>query len=257
MNHPREILQSLSKDAYLIPSEIREWWINYLYNHLDRYLDTLSELTKHGLHGKILDVGSAPGHFIVLLKELGYDVIGVDINPDRCMKFFKKYNVEVRKVDIETEKLPFEDRSFDFVLFLEMLEHLRINPLHALREIRRVLKPTGMLILTTPNITLPKRIHFLLGKSYQGNPAKEFAKLEKIGHMGHIRLYTLSEIKELLRFTGFKINRYTYIGKTRRKWKLPAFIKQSLFKPYLCIMATKYYPENMEYLQKFKGVECV
>ncbi|RLI00134.1 hypothetical protein DRO19_00330 [Candidatus Bathyarchaeota archaeon] len=237
----RDILDSLREDADLVSSEIRDWWLHYLFYHFDRYLDTLSVLSGCGLKGKILDVGCVPGHFTVLLKRLGCDVVGVDINPDRCSKFFEKHGVEVKRVDVEVEPLPFPDGCFDTVLFLEMIEHLRINPLFALREIHRVLKPNGTMILTTPNITLTKRIRAFLGKSWQGNPAAEFSKLEKIGHMGHIRLYTLQEIKELLECTGFKIQKCHYIGKKKGGWKSKIlyllFPSEKAFRPYICIIS--------------------
>ncbi|MHA1583164.1 MAG: class I SAM-dependent methyltransferase [Candidatus Baldrarchaeia archaeon] len=243
------ILRSLKKDVSLIDESIQDWWLNYLHEHFNRYLETLSVLFKLGLHGKILDVGSVPGHFTVLLKRLGYNVVGVDINPKRCMKYFQKYNLKVEKVDIETEKLPFQDNSFDFVLFMEMLEHLRINPLFALREIYRVLKSPGYMVLTTPNITLPMRISFLLGKSYQGNPAEEFAKLDRIGHMGHIRLYTLHEIRQLLEFSGFKVEYFMHLGKTKGGWKTKLlrllYPKQREFKPYLCVISSPNKPPKL------------
>jgi SAM-dependent methyltransferase len=95
---------------------------------------------------------------------------------------------------------------------MEILEHLHINPLFALREINRVLKPKGTLILSTPNINLLHKIMFLFGKSYQENPLEAFKTQEKFGFMGHIRLYFEHEIKQLLEATAFKpINAHTKI----------------------------------------------
>ena len=54
--------------------------------------------------------------------------------------------------NIEGGAFPFEDDHFDVVLFCEIIEHLTNDPLVALREIKRVLKPDGVLVLTTPNV---------------------------------------------------------------------------------------------------------
>jgi SAM-dependent methyltransferase len=116
------------------------------------------------------------------------------------------------QVDIEREPLPFPSGEFETVLFTEILEHLRINPLHALREVARVLTPGGRLLLSTPHITPLDRVRFLWGRSYQGNPVREFRKLEWLGHMGHIRLYSLDEINEFLQEVGLRMQSHIFGG---------------------------------------------
>ncbi len=208
-----EILRSLEKDAELIQPRLRDWWVNYLGKHFDYYLDVLSCLNEADRGASILEIGSVPGQFTAMLKQLGFAVQGVDLDPSRVDGFWRKHDIPVAKVDIEQQELPFPDAAFDLAIFAEVLEHLRVNPLHALAEIRRVLKPGGRIILSTPNITPMNRVSFLLGRSYQGNPVREFQKLEQIGHMGHIRLYSLDEVKGLLRHCGFEVRSHTFKGK--------------------------------------------
>ena len=208
-----EILRSLEKDADLIQPRLRDWWVNYLGKHFDYYLDVLSCLEDVDRGARILEIGSIPGQFTAMLKQLGFSVQGVDLDPGRVDGFWQKHDLPVEKVDIEQQKLPFPDDTYDVAIFAEVLEHLRMNPLHALSEIRRVLKPGGRIILSTPNITPMNRVSFLLGRSYQGNPVREFQKLEQIGHMGHIRLYSLDEVKGLLRHTGFQVRSHSFKGK--------------------------------------------
>jgi SAM-dependent methyltransferase len=58
-------------------------------------------------------------------------------------------------------RLPYDDASFDVILLVEVIEHLENHRL-ALSELARILKPNGVLILTTPNIMrLNSRLHFL------------------------------------------------------------------------------------------------
>jgi len=122
-----KILNSLEDEIDLIQPHLAEWWLNYLKSHKQHYLNLLSFLGKDR-EIKILEVGSVPGHFTILLKNLGYNIHGVDIDPSRITKLIEKHNIQITKTDIEVEKLPFSTESFDLILFTEILEHLRINP---------------------------------------------------------------------------------------------------------------------------------
>lgn len=242
-----EILTSMKQDVEVVPSAIADWWIEYLYQQWNRYMDLLSFLDNSDKRKKdtILEIGAVPGHFTVLLKRLGYNVTGVDIDPDRVKSLWTKYNILVKKADIEKDPLPIPSDSCDIVLFVEVIEHLRINPLYTLRELYRVLKPGGRIILSTPNITPLNKLDFLLGRDYQEDPVEAFKKLETLGHMGHIRLYTLREIRSLLRYAGFEISSHSYKGQDYRVgWKakvIKAFLyfKRDQFCPYLYVIAKK------------------
>ena len=238
-----KILKSLEMDIELVNLNIANWWINQLHTCKNRYFEALSFLERNVIEGKILEIGSVPGHFTVLLNRLGYDVRGVDIDPTRVKLFWDKYDIMVDKVDIEQESLPFPSDSFDVVLFMDILEHLRLNPLHALREVYRVLKPSGRIILSTPNITLIHRLIFLFGRSYQGNPVIEFKKLEWLGHMGHIRLYSLDEVKAFLEYVGFRICSHKYLckipGGLRTKILTLIYPKKEHLLKYLYVIAKK------------------
>lgn len=237
------ILRSLEADVDLIPSNIADWWKTYLHRHFNRYLDTLSFLDSPDMKRRILEIGSVPGHFTVLLKKLGFDVVGVDIDPTRVSQIWQKYDLSVEIADIERKPLPFSSDSFDIVLFAEILEHLRLNPLFALREVHRVLKSRGRIILSTPNITPLHRLLFLIGRSYQGDPLEEFKKLEWLGHMGHIRFYSLEEARGFLEYVGFGAISQEFKGKVPGG-KLGRFLmllspKRDRFRNYLYLTGTK------------------
>jgi SAM-dependent methyltransferase len=87
-----------------------------------------------------LDLGCRDGYWAEKLATKGYDVTAVDLRP--------KYS-KATKVDANLA-LPFPTGSFDLVWCTEVIEHLR-DPVFTLSEIRRVLKPGGKLLLTTPN----------------------------------------------------------------------------------------------------------
>ena len=98
----------------------------------------------------------------------------------------------------------FKPSSFDVVVMSEVLEHLGVNAIHALRECHRMLRSGGHLILSVPNVSLRHRVRFLFGRDYQGDIVQEFRSLETLGHMGHFRLYSHREVSSLLEYAGFE-----------------------------------------------------
>ena len=83
--------------------------------------------------------------------------LGCGINPQRDANFRVDY-VETPEIthvlDIDREKLPFEDNFFDKIYCLHVLEHLS-NVEHAMREMHRCLKPTGVAIIEVPYFRSP------------------------------------------------------------------------------------------------------
>lgn len=210
-------LESLCGEArLLVPQNLRAWWLTYLKSHLDHYTSVLSRLPPPASCGKLLEVGCVPGHFTLLLADLGYEISCVDIDPNRLAQLWTAHSINVHKVDIETENLPFKNKTFSVVLFTEVLEHLRVQPIFALREIARVTDEGGKIILSVPNITPIHRWRFFTGRDYQGDIIQEFEKLEKFGHMGHFRLYSAKEVQRLLQYVGYTEVKYTRGGSLPR-----------------------------------------
>ncbi len=87
-----------------------------------------------------LDMGCGDGFWSGRLASAGYAVTSIDLE--------KNYPAAIA-VNLENG-LPFPDRSFDLVWSTDVLEHLH-TPVRAVAEIKRVLKPGGLLTLTTPN----------------------------------------------------------------------------------------------------------
>jgi 2-polyprenyl-3-methyl-5-hydroxy-6-metoxy-1,4-benzoquinol methylase len=103
-------------------------------------------------NAEMLDVGSGEGVLVEKFRELGYNIIGVDLN------YASKY---VIKGDMT--KLPFKNETFGYILCLDVIEHLNFEEQKkALSEIKRALKKNGELILSVPNLAhFASRISFL------------------------------------------------------------------------------------------------
>jgi SAM-dependent methyltransferase len=102
--------------------------------------------------------------------------------------------------NVEEDEFPFDSHAFDVVLFCEILEHLLMDPLKVLRQIHRVLKPGGTLVLTTPNVA---RLDNLLSMVNGANIYDPYSGFGPYGR--HNREYTRHELHRLLEFAGFDV----------------------------------------------------
>ena len=96
---------------------------------------------------KMLEPGCGRGEVLKNFKELGLEVVGMDISPE-ATKFDN--GLDVKLCDIENEALPFDDNTFDVIYSKSFIEHL-YYPERYLEEAYRVLKPNGILLTLTPD----------------------------------------------------------------------------------------------------------
>jgi ubiquinone/menaquinone biosynthesis C-methylase UbiE len=104
---------------------------------------TLKSLDKIIPKGKILDVGCGTGHYAEVLKDREW--YGVDISPESIKKAKKHY--KEAKVGNVTKHIPYPDNSFDHVLTMDFLHHVPNKISNVIKEIKRVLKPGGVVTI--------------------------------------------------------------------------------------------------------------
>jgi 2-polyprenyl-3-methyl-5-hydroxy-6-metoxy-1,4-benzoquinol methylase len=122
-------------------------------------------LTTNSKPRQVLDVGCAKGYLVYAFRELGVEAYGVDISQYAISQSPESVRGYLQNVDVEFEKLPFEDETFDMVTSLECMEHLQ-NPSHAVSEMARVLKPGGIAAIGTPKMTIWRIIfNLVFGRS--------------------------------------------------------------------------------------------
>ena len=228
-----EIINQLEKELQGDQSDLSGLNVYYFNVHRKRYINDAITFVKHFKGGKVLEIGSAPYHVTYILNQMCPDLTGLDISPDRHSDFIEKMSLNIIQCNIETEPLPFENNTFHYILLNEVFEHMRINPIKTLKEINRVLHPTGTLVLTTPNLySIQNVVDFILGKGFD-NPYDEFKKLETLGQMGHVREYSVNQIRTFLKNTGFlshTVNRNSYT--TLKGYLYPFNLIRKIFPRY-------------------------
>ena len=152
---------------------------------------------------RILDVGCGTGANLLMLSEYG-DAEGVDISED-ALAFCRERGLEKVRLGA-AEKLPYADGTFDLVTALDVVEHMD-DDLAGLREMRRVLRPGGRVLLFVPTFM------FLWGVQDDVS--------------NHRRRYRLPELKRVLEKAGFAIERTTYANIT---FFLPILLMRKLMR---------------------------
>jgi len=230
---------------------------NYLKNLRDSYVRTVSDIDRFlgiGRENKhCLEIGSFLGAVSISLRKLGYRVSALDIpefhNSAKLRELYRQNDVDFGGINLRSSKLPFESNVFDAVVICEVMEHLNFNPLPALLEINRVLKPDGYVYIGMPNqASLTNRIRLLKGQSIHNRIQDFFQQLDKSDNMIvglHWREYTMPETIELIGRMGFKtVESYYFMGSTYNS-KFPKSLLKKLiyshapFKPFQVVIGQK------------------
>ncbi len=97
--------------------------------------------------GKVLELGSAHGGFVALLRWAGFDAIGLEVSPWLVEFARRTFDVPMLLGAIEEQDL--EPASFDVIAAMDVVEHLP-DPVRSLKRCAELLKPDGLLLIQTP-----------------------------------------------------------------------------------------------------------
>ena len=178
------------------------------------------------------------------LLQLGFRVSPLD-NAQAAFSVMDGYhNATPVHCDIDRERIPLADGSVDAVLVNEVVEHLRIDLIHSVREMLRVLRPGGLLLMSTPNLRSFGGLRNLIvnGQAWgvSGGVYEQFAWLEKVGAMGHIREYTPTEMRDFFQKVGFSNEAVIYRSNYSRRtvWYYLSLLAPQ-FRPYFSLVCRK------------------
>ncbi|WP_375501050.1 class I SAM-dependent methyltransferase [uncultured Jatrophihabitans sp.] len=158
-------------------------------NYWFRRHEAAYEFALRHVRGHVLEVGCGEGYGTALLASAATSILGVDYDRATVQHAARQYP-QARFVRGNLAALPVGDAAVDVLATLQVIEHVWDHP-QFVRECRRVLRPDGLLLVTTPN-----RLTFSPGRETPLNPF-------------HTKEFTSIELVELIRHGGF---RSTWIG---------------------------------------------
>lgn len=107
--------------------------------------------------GKIIDAGCGFGKWVIFLTKKGYDIIGIDNNSLALTKL-KEFDTSLNIEFGDVQKLEYPDNSFDAYISMGVVEHFEEGPIKVLKEAYRILKPGGLIFLSTPTVNFIRKI---------------------------------------------------------------------------------------------------
>jgi len=184
---PREMMLHTYPNLFAV--EESHWWHIGRRRIITSFVKAICDQVKDR-RARILDVGCGTGANLVRLADFG-DAEGVDISPD-ALKFCRERGLHNVKLGA-AETLPYEDGEFDLVTALDVVEHID-DDVASLREMHRVLRPGGRVLLFVPTFM------FLWGIQ------------DEVSH--HRRRYRMTELRRAVTAAGFEVERTTYANIT-------------------------------------------
>lgn len=167
----------------MLQDEDSHWWYKMRRSIVDNYLNAAFANCKRL---KLLDLASACGANLLFYDKYG-DIYGIDIS-EKSMEFCLRKGIH-NIIRADVHDLPFTAKSFDAVIALDALEHFK-DDIAVLKEISRVLKDSGLLIITTPALNILWSQH-----------DEAFC---------HLRRYSKSALNNKLKEAGFNIEFFSY-----------------------------------------------
>lgn len=185
----------------------------------DPRFEVLAQWIQPKTSDKIFECGCGSGYLSSLIKQHSPEVFisGCDIS-EKALERAKTILNKAYSLNLDNENIPESNESFDRAICSEVLEHL-YDPDHCLDELTRILKKSGIIYITVPNVAyFPNRVRLLAGHI---PPV--------INDIRHIRSFTKKKIEEMLNQRGYEIKRVTATGRLNGLAKVsPSFFGRTL-----------------------------
>lgn len=183
-------------------------------HHRDKnYTEDLELIHKYKPSGNFLDIGTNMGFFLRKAKQWkDWKLYGVEPSPSLSCMARKYFGLDIKTTSLKDAC--FENEFFDIITMTDVLEHI-VNPGEILKEIRRILKPDGILFIKVPNGL------FNLFKLKIAGLAKKLKNYDIFDSYEHVVHYSGNTLKKIIKKHGFQVIK-TSIGKPIQ---LPAWHK--------------------------------
>ncbi|MBI5903959.1 MAG: class I SAM-dependent methyltransferase [Deltaproteobacteria bacterium] len=179
-----------NEEIYTVENRIKAY-LSRVDDFKKRYRRYLSNIKRFQEGGKLLDIGCNIGLFLTVAREEGFSVAGVELN--RACADYARNTFGLEVFSDVVEKVGFASHGFDVVTLFDVLEHVPDIETF-LSEVRRILKPGGLLVVQSPNL------HSLMASLTKG----EWVWLSPPDHIYH---FTPSTLSRLLEANGFAVRK--------------------------------------------------
>ena len=183
MGELNETYSKYGRNDYLSPITIMR------YNEL---LDKMEPLRKNN---RLIDVGCGIGYFLDVAKQRGWEVYGTEYT-DNAIEICTKKGIKMQQGALDSKN--YEPGYFDVVTSFEVMEHIN-NPNIEVEHFNKILRPGGLLYITTPNFN-----------GFSRHIAK--ADWNIVNYPEHLSYYTPKTIKWLMNLHGFKTKKILTTG---------------------------------------------
>lgn len=201
--HPRPTPQELIKDYedYLPiqPEEIQAWEM-MMRPVIVKSANLIESRARTG-RGRLLDIGCGYGFFLQEMGSRGWQVEGIEVSQAGRKYTRDKWDIHVYSQPLENLAIP--ESSFDVITLFYVIEHL-LDPLGLLIEVKRVIKPDGLVLLRWPHSTPIVRMLGPLSK-----------KLDLYHTPYHLYDFSPGTMEKMLSFCGFREIETMIVGNTR------------------------------------------
>lgn len=173
------------------------------------------------------DVSTGLGFLPVLLTRLGLTVQATERDL-AISEYASAHGIAVLPYHLGKVPAPFLPGSLDFLVFAEVLEHLKLSPVPVLRELAGLIRPGGRFVLTTPNIARLEHLEALAtGENFLEPFPEDLAlQADATDYVEHVREYSIRETVEAIESAGMGIEYVLMTG-----WGAAGY--QPLSNPYL------------------------
>jgi SAM-dependent methyltransferase len=188
--------------------------------------------------GRLLDVGCGTGFFAKKVRERWDTEVHV---AEYRREFVRYEGLQVSEVDLNLlQRLPYEDDSFDYIVLIEVIEHVK-HPWFLMEELARILRPGGKIFLTTPNVHhLGSKLKVAFGSDFWG-----FNEETQSSPLSHLISFTVRQLRLIMNECGLTVERvqfsHPFLG--RRIIFSEEFHERSLFWRW-----ARYFVRNSQYL---------
>lgn len=180
--------------------------------------------------GRVLDLGCGSGHGSALLAASGTDVVALDrVAPDETHRA-----TGARFVRADLYGLPLREKSFDWVVSFQVIEHLE-DPTHYLRTIAAFLRDGGQAILTTPNLPMSDRVNPYHVHEYRADELGETLR----AHFHDVEVLGIGmtpPVREAMAARSRRIRRIVRLDPLRLRERLPRRVVESLFATFAVLV---------------------